>query len=65
MMRGEEVAPIEVSRPTQRRRSWFRRAAERPGDPLEQIEPWPTMASLPTDLHPMPVANDAPEAPVR
>jgi len=63
MMRGEEVAPIEVARPTQRRRAWFRRASDDP-DPLDKIE-WPTMASVPEDLHPTAIANDAPEAPVR
>lgn len=65
MMRGEEVAPIVVSRAGQRRRTWFRRATDVSDDPLDRLGAWPPIDDLPDDIRHVPIASDAPETPVR
>lgn len=62
MMRGEEVAPVDLTRPTPRRRSWFRRdETAEPEDLLERIDGWPTDANLPSSERP-PFSRIPPEA---
>jgi hypothetical protein len=64
MMRGEEVAPLELFRTPPPKRSRFgRRFADQPSA-MERMDDWPTMADLAVRSDRVPVP-DPPETPVR